>query len=502
MVALIQAPTSTVNCEPRFATPRTPSRPTFGERVIAVAEKLGHELMPWQAHVALVTGELIQDPETGLWLPAYDEAFWTVPRQQGKTILDVGFEFDRALGWDAWDNKPQAIGHSGQSGSAGRKKFRDEIVPLIKRSPLWKTVERARYRAEDTGLNFHNGARLDILSTSKESGHSMVYDLAVLDEIWADSDNRREQAMDPTMATRHDRQQLLSSTAGDERSVVYNSKQAKGRAAVKARLTEGMAYFEWSADPDDDPEDLRTWQRCMPALGHTITERTVRNALRKMRQEFTEEGLDEAAALSEFSRAWLNIVQRKGKTHVIPDEIWQDARRKVAPKGRLVYGLDGQPGGSTASIAVCDERGRAEIVAHHNGVQWAVPKLVELAGKTLPVVVDATGPVGHLADDLERLGVKVSRLQPREVAYACARVYDALADRTLKVRPNLCAHCDQVPIDVAVEGAVTQPMGDGWRFSRKSTATDISPLMALCLAVGGQATITPERDTVLFAWGN
>ena len=246
MVALMSS-TLVRSCEPRYETRRTPGRKSFGPRVAAVARLLGQEFMPWQEQVALVAGEMVRDDETGVWVPAFPEVFVTVPRQNGKTVILLSWQLDRAVGWEAYDGKPQAIAYTAQSGSDARKKFKKEHLPLLQASkPLWLQVDRARLAAEDTGLDFRNGARTSIWATSQSAGHGSTIDLFEMDEIFEDEDDRREQAGIPAMATRHDRQKLLSSTAGTEKSVLYLRKQAAGRAAVADGKTSGMAYFEWS----------------------------------------------------------------------------------------------------------------------------------------------------------------------------------------------------------------------------------------------------------------
>ena len=442
--------------------------------------------MPWQQHWALVAGELIRDEETGFWVPAYPEVFATVMRQSGKTLWVLAMELDRALLWEPYDGKPQAIAYSGQTGSDARKKFRKEHWPLIRNSPLSVTVDKPRFMAEDTGIDFVNGATLTLWSNSEEAGHGSTVDLVAMDEIWADADDRREQAAIPATATRHDRQKLITSTGGTDRSVLYLHKQAAGRAAVAEGRTEGMAYLEFSADPDAsdfDPEDPELWWSCMPALGYTITERSVRTALEEMKKEDGD--------LSEFCRAWLNITKRTGGDRVIPDGVWSAVLdTKAAPSGSCFIAVDGQPDQSSTSIAVADTMGNVEVVIHADGVSWALDKLVEIAKRLkAPVVVDKTGPVGHLADQLKARRVKVVEFGPRTVAHACAEIYDRISDSRIRVRPNFCDHCKQVPITAAVEGVATQQLGDGWKWSRKSTDTDISPLMAATLAVGATAGI-------------
>ena len=70
---------------PRWATPRSPERPTFGPAVAAIAAELGMPLMPWQRFIVDVAHEV--DPHTGFWM--YDEIVVTVPRQAGKTTLKI-----------------------------------------------------------------------------------------------------------------------------------------------------------------------------------------------------------------------------------------------------------------------------------------------------------------------------------------------------------------------------------------------------------------------------
>lgn len=482
---------------PRFETLRTPGRRTVGGEVAAIAAKLGQPFMPWQEQWTLVAGELIRDEETGMWVPAYPEAFSTLMRQQGKTLTMLAQMLQRALLWQTPDRKPQAIAYTGQTGLEARKKFRKEHWPLISRSPLAAGVEKPRFMAEDTGIDFKNGAILTLWSNSPEAGHGSVVDLGVMDEIWADTDDRREQALIPATATRADRQKLISSTAGTQASVLYARKRAAGRAAVEQGRTEGMAYLEFSADPDDpqfDPEDPALWRRVMPALGPTITERSVQSALDEMRRSDGD--------LSEFCRAWLNIPKQVGSSRLVPEEVWGAVLdEESAPSGRCVIAVDGQPNQESASIAVCDADGNVEVVAHGDGVTWVAERAAQIAAMlNAPVVVDVRGPVGHLVEKLTDAGVKkVIEYSSQDVMHACAVMFDAVNDGTVKVRPNYCAHCGRIPITAAVEGVVRQAVGEAWKWSRKSPDVDISPLMAATLAYA-EAIKAPVATVPLVAW--
>ncbi len=78
---------------------------------------------------------------------------------------------------------------------------------------------------------------------------------------------RAEQSIKPAMATRANAQLWCLSTAGHERSLFWRSKVDQGRLAAEMGLTEGLAYFEWSAADDCDVTDPQEWWGFHPALG-------------------------------------------------------------------------------------------------------------------------------------------------------------------------------------------------------------------------------------------
>jgi hypothetical protein len=116
-----------VDCPPLFATPRDPTRATLGGAVATVATQLGTPLMPWQRLVADVAMEL--DPATGLL--AYSEVDLTTPRQSGKTTLELAVLVHRCRTWA----RSRAL-YSAQSRIHAHKKWEDEHVATLKRSPF------------------------------------------------------------------------------------------------------------------------------------------------------------------------------------------------------------------------------------------------------------------------------------------------------------------------------------------------------------------------------
>ncbi|MGH7358528.1 MAG: LAGLIDADG family homing endonuclease, partial [Candidatus Rokuibacteriota bacterium] len=190
------------------------------------------------------------------------------------TTLVLGWELQRALGWGS----PQRVVYSAQSGNDARKKLIDDQVPILEPRARKLGIRRILRGMGNEAVEFVNGSRISLLASTDDSGHGKTLDLGVKDELFADGDERRDQSMVPAMATRAAAQILTLSTMGTDDSVALNRAVDRGRAAVDEGARTGVAYFEWSAGVDDDPDDPATWWACMPALGHTITEDVVAHA--------------------------------------------------------------------------------------------------------------------------------------------------------------------------------------------------------------------------------
>jgi phage terminase large subunit-like protein len=164
--------------------------------------------------------------------------------------------------------------------------------PRLKRSRLGGLFEVHQGTGQES-LEAANGSILTLLSIDDAAGHGDVVDLGILDESWA-LDADAEQAVRPGMLTKPNAQLWRLSTAGKAKSVYWRSRVDAGRTAAALGTTDGTAYLEWCALPEQDPTDPATWYGCMPALGYTITEEVVRKDLASM-------------PLVEFKRSHLNL---------------------------------------------------------------------------------------------------------------------------------------------------------------------------------------------------
>jgi len=267
--------------------------------------------------------------------PAFREVRVTVPRQQGKTgglLLPVMVH--RALG--GVDPRAQRILYTAQDRNHSREKW-SEQVELLDHSPL-RRLYRVRRSNGSEAIRWRTGSVHGITASGEKSGHGFTLDLGVIDEAFAQVDDRLVQAFRPAMLTRPLAQLWVVSTAGTDESTFLRERVEDGRARVEAGERSGVAYFEWSAPDDAAIEDPATWRLAMPALGTLIDEATV---------AADHAAMDEG----EFARAYLNRWS-PGGTPVFDLASWvaclDVSSASITPPA---FGVDVAPDRAHASIA-------------------------------------------------------------------------------------------------------------------------------------------------------
>lgn len=449
---------------------------TLGPAVGLVASKLGKPFMPWQQHVADVILEV--DPATGRL--AYQEFGLTVPRQSGKSTFVLAKAVHRASATSFFGGRQQLV-YTAQTRQKARVKWEEDFAAELEASKVFASRVTVLKGAGNEHIRFKDGSRFGIDANTEKAGHGPTLDEAYIDEAFAQSDNRLEQAFRPAMITRPNKQLGCISTAGWLNGSPYlEDKVAAGRAAVERDERRGVAYFEWSAPDDADPADEAEWWACMPALGFTID-------VGAIRAEY--ESLAGASKLADFRRAYLNqwVLKDLGETSPISSAVWAGLEDGTSETVDPSWALDVSPDRDWACIAVAGRAGKTlthvEVTAnedgydHREGTGWVVPRLVDLRTRwgDFELVVAAGTAVESLVPDIEAAGIRVRRLSPAEVVAGCGFLYDQVYDKTLR-------HLGQPDLTRAVAAARKRNLADrAFTWTRRSQ-TDITPLYAVTLA--------------------
>jgi len=445
---------------PRYATQRTPERANLGDAARKLARLLGITLMPWQEQaVELFT----EQTDEGRF--AFSDCTLLVARQSGKSSWALIMLLLRALGTPG-----SHCFYAAQTLKDARAMMLTTWVPLLDASPLAGSYT-VRSANGSEAIRFKNGSSVALLtSTSTKSGHGLVCDFFCQDEAFALPDSRTEVAMRPAMATRTNfgggPQFVTISTAGTPAGSPYLLHRVEqGRQFVEAGVTSGAAYIEFSAPDDADPSDPTVWAASNPALNYTISEEAIR-------AEFNS--LDSM----DFRRSRLCQWTTAKTEPVVGLDLWNDLIDRFSHRGpNVVIGFDSAPDGSASSVALASVRDddllHVEVLAFRPGTAWLASEVARQVEVHRPyaVVADSRGPHGNAFPELRRLGVDVRELAAADAARAYSVFVTSCQEKQLR-------HTDQPMLTAALTGAVRRPLGDAYAWSRRSSAVDISPLVA------------------------
>jgi hypothetical protein len=430
--------------------------------------------MPWQRDVAFLAGELVEH-ESGLLIPAFREVGFTVPRQSGKTTLFQAVAQQRAKGqpWQSVRARPQRMLYSAQSGRAAAEKLVEDWFPDFGRNRSLLGVSRFFRAMGKEGIRWANGSLLSLMTDDATSGHGKTLHVGFQDELFADTDDRRDQAMIPAMNTVLDAQVWKTSTAGTQASATWNTFVARGRRAAESGVTDGLCYVEFSADPSSDLDDPEVWATCMPALGHTISYEAVRHARTTL-------------SASEFARAYLNIPVGAVADYVFGAGVWERGRvPEPVPLGRdMALGVEVDMSRDWAYVAAAVPWARdgvsgvlGDVIVQGEGTHWVVDEVAGLwQAHRCRVRIDRSGPASSFIGPLEARGVDVDKVGGEELRAACGGLFDAVTSS-----PVTFWHPPRSRLDDAATHLEKRASVDAFRWDRDA-GVDPAPVVAVTVA--------------------
>lgn len=237
--------------------------------------------------------------------------------------------------------------------------------------------------------------------------------------------------------------------------------------------TVGVLWCEFGADPGADPDSWEAVAQANPSF----PKRTSKRAVLRLRKLLPSD--------DDYAREALGIWGASVTKPVIDPDLWlrlADGRSK--PGEGKTFAVDVPPDRQSASIAVAswrpDGRLHVEVVDHRPGTLWVAERAAQLDERWQPNMwlLDPSGPAGQLIVDMTQAGVAPKLVGSREMAAACGR-FVTLAESERLV------HIGQEPLTLAVDGARKRTLGDAWAWHRRDASVDLSPLVAVTLAVHG-----------------
>lgn len=497
-------------------TPRILTLPVNRRRVnreaVDLARAAGLDLDPWQEMLVEETlsesDALYFNDVLNIWMPKYSayEAGIVVSRQNGKgtylearALAGLFLLGERLIAWTAHE-MPTA------------KEGFQRLEAIITDNPeLKKEVRHIHYSNGSEGIELKSGQRVIFKTRTKKALRGFTVDTLLMDEAMI-LDPDMMAAMMFAVSARPNAQLVYTGSAGDENSIQFGRVRRKAVEGTDPRVF----FAEWSADICDeycaedcnehDPIDLvSTYAKANPGLGYRIEVENIDSERTSMdRERFARERLSVGTWPVE-GEAW----------GVIAEETWNDRWEDdlSIPRKPLIMGVDVSPGLTPwACLAVCgaNDFGMADVQVTYEGVKydhrpgrnWVVPRIKDMwkRKQIKGVVIDTGSAAASFIDELEKAGVTVYPMNKREYALSCGEFVNDV--KPMRGNHPRLVHHGQPMLNAAVAGAVKRDLAELWAWDRKSTAVDITPLVASTLALWGHRKVTQKpRPKAKAAWG-
>lgn len=468
-----------MSSEPKYATRRMPTNPSYGRRIEAMAAYMGGPLMPWQKQVAAVGMEL--DPKRpGAF--RYDTVVVSVPRQSGKSYLLRAIMADRIMSY----NRHEVV-MTAQTGKDAKKRW-NQLINSLKadKKPSYFNVRKSQGTEYLEYLK--RGSRLSPFAPTPKSVHGDSLNLITIDEAWAfdaDSGAALEAAIEPTQLTILDSQMWIVSTRGTSKSAYLNTLIERGRHAVDDP-TSRLAYFEWSADEalaEADPYGEATLA-FHPAMGHTQTYEKILS--------LAKPGVP--GALANWRRSILNLDTPLENEALIDLALWEslaaDQLLEPPTPSEVSIGVDialDRSGASIVAAWITTEGDLAlSLIMSGPGVDWLAPTVRRLSSVGYKWIgADATGPMATTATDITNSGAALEIIKTKEYALATQLLLD-------RVRDGRLVHDGATQLRTAWGQAACRPMYGVMALDASRSAGPIDALRAAAVAVHGAGIYVPD----------
>lgn len=461
---------------------------TAWPRIVAKCAEMGIKFDSWQHGIGSIA---LGKRADGKYAATVGGVVLSIPRQVGKTFivgmiviaLCILFPGFTAL-WTAHRTRTSTMTFKSMQGMVRRKK-------------IWPHIQAIRSTNGEQEIVFRNGSI--IMFGAREQGFGRGFDevdIEVFDEAQILTEKALEDMVPAANQSRQPSGALLffmgtpprPTDPGEE----FTNRRKKALESKPHGVVSGVAgnmvYVEFSADADADPDDEEQWAKANPSF----PSRTPVESIERMRENLTDD--------DSFKREALGIWDAVSNTRVI-DELSWDAAGDAASMAveRLTLSIEVPPGRKSAAVGLAgrrpDGRWHVELDEERNGVDWAIPWVVERAKKNRlhAVVVDElSGLVEKRRDRHYLIGtdilVTLAAAEGRDMAIACAKYYDGIMDRSV-------FHTNQPQVNVAMSVAAKRPLQGAWAWNRKDATSNISPVVAETLALWGAQNDNVNRPT-------
>lgn len=477
--------------------PRVANYPKYmssaGGEVVDLMSDLGRPLDPWQAWI-IERGLGQTKDEFGDLTMAADTCGCWVPRQNGKGDIIMALE----IGWLFLFGIP-LIGHSAHLYSTAAEGF-IRIKTLVEENDhiLGSAIHRVWQGTHGQGIELtpkYKRARLVFKARKGGQGLGFSFPKLILDEAQI-FDADLAQTIVPTMSAMPDPQAWFFGTPPRTGNAwIYTIRKAgEGSAPNTAWFDYGIEYI----DPSD-PEFHRV-------VGSEETNKATNPSMGVRRPNKT--GVRQKAATGELNKLGLTLrfaqerngmwlpEERTADDHAINPQVW--SRLAVTPPQvpgdiAVAFHINARRTHGTVMWAgKINGMWRIGIADHKPGVDWVIPRLLDLKQKYGPVAfaVDARGEA--TIEELAKIGIELPKKDDKGKERpkrgdlivpgidGMAQAFALLVDAATAGIPQV-GHHNEPPLNSAI-AVPARPLGGGSTFDHK-VGVEVGPSCGAGLAM-------------------
>jgi phage terminase large subunit-like protein len=459
--------------KPRLQSPPLKGKSKIAD-VIEIATILNEKLLPYQEHV--LKDMLIVDKK-GMWVRKSN--LLLISRQNGKTFLARMLILTHLLKW----NTDVLIMSSNRS--MALETFRQVANALENNDHFKGMVKQIRHANGTESIEMLSGARLDVVAATRDGSRGRsISGLLYIDEVREISEEGYRAAMPVTRAHANSHV-LLTSNAGDAFSTVLN--QLRERALDNPPKSFG--YYEYSAPQYCKITDRAAWAMANPALGYTITEEAIEEAIATSPIENTR---------TETLCQWIDSLSSPWP-HGILEET-SDSELQIPVGGYTVFGFDVSPSRRNASLVAGQllPDGRIGV-----GILQTWESAVSVDDLRIAADIKAWADqyrprqicydkyaTQTIADKLSNAGCITQDVSGQQFYQACGDLLNGLI--THKV-----VHNGQADLIQQMNNCAAKVNDAAWRIVKRKSAGDISAPIALAMVVS--MLMKPQQVAAIYA---
>jgi phage terminase large subunit-like protein len=425
-----------------------------------IAEIIGIPLLPWQDYVLK---DMLTVDKKGMFIRKTN--LLLIARQSGKTHLARMLILAHLL---KWDSKNILIMSSNRSMALDT--FRQVAQVLESNDHLKGFVKQIRYANGTESIEMLDGRRLDVVAATRDGSRGRTADFLFIDELREINEEGYRAAI-PTTRARPNSQTLLTSNAGDAFSVVLNDM----RERALENPPKSFGFYEYSAPQYCKITDRHGWAQANPALGYTISEESLEEAVATSPIENTR---------TELLCQWIDSLSSPWPHGVLEDT--SDASLAIPPGGYTIFAFDVSPSRRNASlvagqilpdgrigvgilqtwesqVSVDDLKIAADIKSHADLYR---PRQICYDKYTAQSIADRLTNAGQICIDVSGAAFY----------QACGDLLDALVNKRL-------VHSGQENWVQQMNNCAAKTNDSSWRIVKRKSAGDVSGAISTAMVV-------------------